>query len=428
MNDEFDFDDISLDNLSDDALMDMVCNMDMVGDVNISDEENSDGVRKCSLCNGTEIITDEQRGIVVCSECGQVQDLLLNENPEWRSYANDEGGSGVSRCSGPSNVFLPQSSLGTSIGGNKRGKLQTLNSWTQMPYKEKSLHIVLKEIEAKCRKAGILKCIEDDAKIIYKKIISQYYLNDDNVKKSIIIRGTNRRSLIAACVLYACKRNKSVRSSKEIATLFGLNHKDITKGCKTFVKLIRNTKFLIEFKSSPPEDFVPRFCKQLKLKQKFIDQAVTIARNIHKLNIATTHTPLSVAAASILLTVSMNDLTITKRQLADKFVVSEVTITKAYKAIETYRTKLISVEKTDKIIEKERKIRSNTQIPEALKKKLEKIQQAKKAREVMQNGKFIECNLLTTDIAKYNSQISNDLNIINLDIENRYSKLNILSK
>ena len=65
----------------------------------------------------------------------------------------------------PINPMLPQSSLGTTI--TRRCKIQTLHRWSAMPYKERSKYIVLKEIENKCKQANIIKCIEDDAKIIF---------------------------------------------------------------------------------------------------------------------------------------------------------------------------------------------------------------------------------------------------------------------
>ena len=70
-----------------------------------------------------------------------------------------------------SNDLLPQSSLGTTIGGGKfKSRIKTLHNWSAMPYRERSLHQVFKKFQEKCAFTGILKCIEDDAKIMYKTI------------------------------------------------------------------------------------------------------------------------------------------------------------------------------------------------------------------------------------------------------------------
>lgn len=417
--------DIDLNNLSDDALMNIVCDMELDDDMNTSDSDDDYDIEEnlCISCKSNKIINDTLNGVIVCTSCGQIQDTILNDNPEWRSYADDNDPN-TGRCSGPTNAFLPISSIGTTIGGNKRGRLQTLQSWTQMPYKEKSLYIVIKDIQAKCRDADILKCIEDDAKILYKNISTFCYVDEDNTKKNMITRGTNRRSLIAACVYFACKKNNKTRSAKEISQIFGLTQKDITRGCKNFMKLIREIKFNVEFKSSPPEDYVPRFCKELKLKQQFIDQAIKIAKNVQRINIATTHTPLSIATASILLTININDLTITKKHLASKFKVSEVTISKAYKSIEQYRSILIDNKKIDDIVNQYEKQKQDVEVPEALKNRLEKIKKAQCNRIVQKliqdNNNMCDINIAVSDYIK---NINIDLDKQINTVEHNYSRL-----
>ena len=62
----------------------------------------------------------------------------------------------------PTNALLPESSLGTNIsnrGGNeKMNKVNMYQKWNSMPYKERSLYKVYKDIE--------LKCIDNDLPII----------------------------------------------------------------------------------------------------------------------------------------------------------------------------------------------------------------------------------------------------------------------
>ena len=187
-NSNFDIDDFE--NLSDDALMDLVQGINFdEGKQDLNNFMEDDKVPMCYSCDSTNIINDGKAGYIVCGNCGQVQDQILDQNPEWNNY--DDGKATLARCSGPINAFLPQSSLGTSIAGSKRNKLHTLHSWGMMPYKERSLYIVLKDIQTKCRDSFILKCVEDDAKIMYKNISNCKHLKGENKGKNIIIRGTN---------------------------------------------------------------------------------------------------------------------------------------------------------------------------------------------------------------------------------------------
>lgn len=332
-----------------------------------NDIKLDDKIETCPNCNKSdEICDDNTQGYRVCRNCGQVIEAIIDSNPEWRQYDDDKGDS--SRCSMPINKLLPQSSLGTTIsGGSYRSRIKTLHGWSAMPYKERSLNLVFKDIQLKCQQGGIMKCIEDDAKIMYKSISECRHILGRNQGKYIIIRGANRRSLIAACVFFACKKKNKTRSPKEISDLFKLKYTEMTRGCKNFMKLIKIRKMEINAGTSLPEHFIERFCNNLKIKKEYADQAVKIANNINKLNIASDHTPFSIATGSILLMAECNKFdNITKKIIAEEFSVSEVTITKTYKKLWKYRKIILSNELTNKIIKERIDSNTNHVIPESV--------------------------------------------------------------
>jgi ribosomal protein S27E len=43
----------------------------------------------CYNCNNNEIIEDTSLGIYVCKTCGIVLNTILDSNPEWRQYDDD---------------------------------------------------------------------------------------------------------------------------------------------------------------------------------------------------------------------------------------------------------------------------------------------------------------------------------------------------
>ncbi len=329
----------------------------------------------CSNCNSIDnIIEDFSSGIVVCKNCGQVLDNIIDSNPEWRSFEDDNKPDN-NRCGMGVSKLLPQSSLGTTIGGGSfKSRIKTLHSWSAMPYRERSLHQVFKQFQEKCENTGILKCIEDDAKIMYKAISECKHNDGKNKDKFIIIRGKNRTSLIAACVFFACKRKGMTRSPKEIAEIFDINYTDITRGCKNFQKFIKKGNIDINTGFSLPEDFVSRFCKELFIKDKYVDQAINIAKNIRRMNIASVHTPFSIATSSILLMTEFNNIdNINKRKLAHKFNVSEVTIGKTYKKIEEYKDILKSQEKVESFIKQMVINNINQKVPKNLMSRFQKF-------------------------------------------------------
>jgi transcription initiation factor TFIIIB Brf1 subunit/transcription initiation factor TFIIB len=348
-------------------------------DIDFNDGKDNIEVNNKDICfnpncdKKDSIIEDYAQGNRVCQNCGQVIGSIIDSNPEWRQYDDDKGDN--SRCSQAINKLLPQSSLGTTIGGGSwKSRLKTLHGWSAMPYKERSLNIVFKEIHARCQKVNIVKCIEDDAKIMYKTISESKHLKGKNKGKYIIIRGANRRSLIAACVFFACKKKGMTRSPKEISDLFELKYTEITKGCKNFMKMLKLKKMGLNMGTTQPEHFIIRFCNELKIKKEYVDEAIKISKNIKKLNIASDHTPFSVATGSILLMATCNGLnSITKRRLANKFAVSEVTITKAFNKLKKYVDVLRDDKKTDDVLKQIFDKTPQNVIPDAVKERLKKF-------------------------------------------------------
>lgn len=326
-------------------------------------------VNECKNCCGDNFVEDFSQGIVVCTQCGEVSRNMFDQNPEWKQYDDDDKAG--ARCNQAFNVLLPQSSLGTSVGGYANSRTKRLHSWVQMPYKERSLNNEFKVIHDICQKAGILKCVEDDTKIMYKMASECKHQTGTKIGKPVITRGVNRKSIVAACLFFACVRKGVTRTSKEIAQLWGIAESDMNKGRRNLQKLfkIKDTarKAMLNTETSKPEHFIRRFCNALQIKNKYIDDALKIAINIEKLNIISSHTPCSSAAASILLMAEINNLDhITKKKLAIQFDISDSTIFKTYKEMEPYKHVLMNNESTDKIVKQISKEMTTQKIPQEI--------------------------------------------------------------
>lgn len=345
--------DIDVCNMDDDELFKLMdeINYDKEND-EIANFENTkiisnDGNKSfCKKCNSySNIIEDNTQGITVCCDCGSVLNTLIDQTIEQRAY-NDDSNNTVERCSGITSAFLPQTSLGTTISGSATNRIKKLQQWSTMPYKEKSLYMVLKVIQTKCRENGIMRCIEDDAKILYKNINESTHERGKNKGKHMIKRGRNRKSIIAACVFYACKRKGKSKCPKEIATYFDLNYTDMTIGCKLFKGLMKMKYMPYDIQIALPEHFINDYCGKLNIDKQTIQEILNVSANIQKLNIASMHTPVSVAIASILLLMKKKNIVVNKNNLAKKFKVSAVTVSKTQKQIAKYECILFN----DKLI------------------------------------------------------------------------------
>jgi transcription initiation factor TFIIIB Brf1 subunit/transcription initiation factor TFIIB len=297
----------------------------------------------CNDCKGSHVIVDI-KGASVCQDCGCVRGFTLDKNPEW---INGEDGSGENdRCGNATSYFFPQSSLGTNIKSHKYDKIKMVHDWSQMPYKERSLYEVFQYIDSKCDKAGVVKSIIDNAKILYKHI--------SDIKcpkgKPIIIRGLNRKSLIAACVYNGAKNQGLPRTAKEIADIFLLTVKQVTKGNRKYDNLIDNYKYMNVNKSNLAINYIDRFGIKLKIPTEILDHAKQISINISRLDIASGHQPPSIASASLMIALKVGELEIDKKLISKLFGISDVTITKTYKKILEYEYIIISNKMTESIL------------------------------------------------------------------------------
>jgi transcription initiation factor TFIIIB Brf1 subunit/transcription initiation factor TFIIB len=346
------------DNLKSDNLMDNISNLNMsesdldnlLMGIKLSDETPKSSEKNlCIFCKSSNLIIDNFKSNMICNECGGINKEYLDENPDIPSNEGETS----SRYGAPSSFFFPKSSLGTKIVGNNR--LSMLQRQGQMSYKEKSLMQEIEKIKAKCKIYGISQSIIDSAQILYKKITDTVHNKGIRKGKNIIMRCKKRLSMIAACLFHACKFQEETRSPKEIAYIYNLEIKYVNRGCRKFCDIIDSNTLFNQIKSSQPSDFIERYSKILNIDKKYIDIAINVTKNIHKLDIASKHEPPSIAAGCILLVAQYYNISLLKKDISCIFKISEVTISKTYRIIHPYYNIIFSNKITDLIIEKKNK-------------------------------------------------------------------------
>lgn len=192
----------------------------------------------CPTCEDDAAI-DTVGSEVVCVRCGTVVDIPLELGAEYRWFANDAG-SGVggagdpSRCSFPVNHLMPESSLGTVI--NLRGgsgsaimrRLKRYHMWNLMPYRERTLWGVFEGLQVRASNAGVSTAVVEEAKELYAQLTA-----------TAICRGQEQRdAMLAACLWEALKRQGNARLPKDIAEIFNIQLRCVTKGIKQFQHLL----------------------------------------------------------------------------------------------------------------------------------------------------------------------------------------------
>lgn len=191
----------------------------------------------CPTCEDAAAV-DDSGSEVVCIRCGTVVDIPLELGAEYRWFAND-GGGGVgsagdpSRCSFPVNHLMPESSLGTVI--NLRGgssavmrRLKRYHMWNLMPYRERTLWGVFEGLQVRASNAGVSTAVVEEAKELYAQLTA-----------TAICRGQEQRdAMLAACLWEALKRQGTARLPKDVADMFSIPLRCVTKGIKQFQHLL----------------------------------------------------------------------------------------------------------------------------------------------------------------------------------------------
>tara|TARA_B100000029_G_scaffold225179_2_gene222990 strand:+ start:228 stop:1193 length:966 start_codon:yes stop_codon:yes gene_type:complete len=289
---------------------------------NIKDEKNC-----CEIKDNYQI----DQGIIKCKICSNTISNIT-DGPEWRYYGtSDTKGVDPTRCGMPVNTLLPESSVGSSISYGRNTKtmnqIRKYQQWGGMPYKERSLYKVFLEIQRCCKENDLPPIIINEAKSIYTIVSS-----------TKISRGANREGIIAACVYFACKGCNVPRSSKEVAEIFNINGTVMTKGVKKCQEIIhmnkKNKKRLTNNKSIKPEHFIDRFCNKLKMEENDVHTISEICKESLKNNIISENTPPSIAAGCIFYYIKKKEMDISKKDISDICIISEVTINKCCKKLE----------------------------------------------------------------------------------------------
>ena len=283
-------------------------------------------INRCLNCKSSNLIVRCQNGssddYIVCYECGVVKEESIDINS---CFENDEG------VGAQINYFYPKSSLGTTISG-KASRVKLINQWNLQPYEEKVLQEVFKEIEKVCKAYKIHRQIINTTLNLYKKVNDSKHTFGKNMGKKIIKRRFNLIGLKAACVYFACKLYKHPKSVTFIANMFNIDNKNVSKGIKIFMSMLRTSKDDMYFNLGTinPEDFIRDYCTHLKITAENSKLAHTICQNIDAIQIATDHQPTSIAAVSILLMAQLKNVSVTKKELRDMFEISDVTLSKIY--------------------------------------------------------------------------------------------------
>lgn len=315
----------------------------------------------CSECKSDEnvVIDDDE---VTCTACGTHLGYLIDSSAEYRWFGSDDRGPDPSRVGNPLNPLLPESSLGTRIlsrpGDNKAmRRIRQYHLWNIMPYRERTLWSVFEGLQVRASNAGVSVAIVEETKQLYAQ-----------VSPLCICRGQQKDALLAACLFESLKRHNTPRRPAEIAVIFQIDVKLITRGVKQFSGLLEEHLHAVaktnapvssvataaaaaagyappEKKSETPSTSFKHYLEPAIYKLEtprslhgaILEFAFKIGDAIDELGICPETTPSSLAASALALTCEKFSLEKSNTEIAKVCSISSATLQKCLKRIESWR-------------------------------------------------------------------------------------------
>ena len=299
----------------------------------IKKNRNVEDITKCPECTGKHLSKDYERGELVCENCGLVVESgSIDQGPEWRAF-DAEQGEKKARTGAPMNYLKHDRGLSTQIGWtnrdsygksiptNNRAQLYRMRKWQRRirisNAVERNLAVALDELNRVASKMDLPKSIRECGAMIYRRAVNKN-----------LIRGRSIEGVVAASLYAACRQSNVPRTLDEVANTSRVGRKEIGRTYR-FMGRELNLRLL----PTSPQDYISRFCSELKLSGAVHTQSIDILKRAEKEELTSGRGPTGVAAAAIYISSIKCDERRTQRDVSDVAGVTEVTIRNRYKEL-----------------------------------------------------------------------------------------------
>ena len=182
---------------------------------------------------------------------------------------------------------------------------------------ERNLAFALSELDRMASAMGLPRNVRETAAMIYRKAVNKN-----------LIRGRSIEGVVAASLYAACRQCGVPRTLDEVANSSRVGRKEIGR---TYRFMTRELK--LKLMPTKPQDYVQRFCSELKLSGEVQSKAAEILKDASEKELTSGRGPTGVAAAAIYISSILCNERRTQREVADVAGVTEVTIRNRYKEL-----------------------------------------------------------------------------------------------
>ena len=284
-------------------------------------------VKRCPECKSVDLTYDEQRGEIICNECGLiVEEKMVDTGQDVGGQFDKSDKKG--RGGAPISIQKFDKGLTTNVGeisdiykleGGQTRKFLRLKKWQERVSTsiERNLRLAMAELRRVASFLNLPSVVRDEASRVYNFVLQRG-----------LVRGRSMESVIAACIYAACRSYNIPRTLDEIAAASDVERKEIGR---TYRFIVRKLK--IKVTPSSPKDYISRFSSILHLSPKTQNEALRILKRADISELTSGRGPAGIAAAALYVAALMNDEKKTQREVADVAGITEVTIRNRYKEL-----------------------------------------------------------------------------------------------
>ncbi len=284
-------------------------------------------VKRCPECGSVDLTYDDQKGEIICNECGLIVEEKMVDTGQDAGGQFDKADK-KGRGGAPISIQKFDKGLTTNVGeisdiyrleAGQTRKFLRLKKWQERVSTsiERNLRLAMAELRRVASFLSLPSVVRDESSRVYNFVLQRG-----------LVRGRSMESVIAACIYAACRSYNIPRTLDEIAGASDVERKEIGR---TYRFIVRKLK--IKVTPSSPKDYISRFSSILHLSPKAQNEALKILKRADISELTSGRGPAGIAAAALYVAALMNDEKKTQREVADVAGITEVTIRNRYKEL-----------------------------------------------------------------------------------------------
>ncbi|MFI5412869.1 MAG: transcription initiation factor IIB [Candidatus Micrarchaeales archaeon] len=290
-------------------------------------------ITKCTSCGSTDLIFDNERGELVCNNCGLViEENVTDTGPEWRAFDTDQRNSRA-RTGAPIKYTKPNRGLvteidlynkdirGVRIPSKRQAQLYRMRKWHKRASiassSERNYLIALPELNRVASYLGLPDNIRESAALLYRKCV-----------QNNLIRGRPIETVVQAVIYAACREAGMPRTLDEISSISGLPKKEIGRAYRVI-----SHELGLKIPLTDPISYVPRYINALKLSGEAQEKSIELLKEAMKKGLVSGRSPTGVSAAAVYIAGALAGERRTQKEVADVAGVTEVTIRNRYREL-----------------------------------------------------------------------------------------------